>query len=307
MTAEELPRARIRRRRLFRLVWVIPVAALAVAGYLVFQHMRSLGPEITIRFDDASGVRIGQTPINYRGVQIGEVTGIELAQDRKQAVVKARLHRSAAPLAAEGAQFWIVRPQLGWGSGITGLNTVLSGPEIQVLPGRGEKRAAQFDGLDSAPVAAGEGGLRLVLRAERPKGVRVNTPVQYRGVEVGLVHRIELAPNSTSADLHILVRSPYAALVREGSAFWNTSGVTASGGILKGIELELESLRTLFTGSIEFATPSEKAPRAKPGTVFFLHDKPKDEWLNWTAKIPLKGAAAGSGKPVEPPKKAAAN
>ncbi len=81
-----------------------------------------------------------------------------------------------------------------------------------------------------------------------------------------MVQKIELAPNSASADIHILIHSRYAGLVRAGSAFWNTSGVQASGGILKGIEVEIESLRTLYTGAIEFATPSEKAPRVKPGT-----------------------------------------
>lgn len=288
MTGEALPRARIRRRRLFRLVWVVPAIALAVAAYLVWQHMRSIGPEIAIRFNDASGLRVGQTPLNYRGVQIGEVIGIELSEDRKQAVVRARLHQTAAPIATEGAVFWIVRPQLGL-ERVTGLSTVLSGPEIQVLPGKGEKTLAQFKGLDSPPAGLGATGLRVVLRAERPKGVRVGTPVNYRGVQVGEVQRIELAPNSASADIHVLVGSRYAGLVREGSAFWNTSGINASGGILKGIELEIESLRTLYTGGIEFATPSEKAPRAKAGTVFFLHDKPKDEWLNWSPKIALGG------------------
>jgi paraquat-inducible protein B len=286
MSGEELPKARIRRRRIFRLVWVIPALALAVAVWLVWQHMRAIGPEIAIRFDDASGLRVGQTPINYRGVQIGEVIGIDLAEDRKQAVVRVRLHKSAAPIASEGARFWIVRPQVGWGS-VTGLNTVLSGPEIQVLPGKGEVALAQFTGLDAAPVAAEAGALRLVLRTERPKGVRVNTPVNFRGVEVGVVHRVDLAPNATSADVHVLIRGRYAGLVREGSAFWNTSGVSASGGVFKGIELELESLRTLFTGSIEFATPSDKAPRAKPGAVFFLHDKAKDEWLAWAPRLAL--------------------
>ena len=289
MTGEPIPKARVRRRRLFRLVWVVPVIALAVAAYLVWQHMRSIGPEISIRFPDASGVRVGQTPLNYRGVQIGEVTGIELAEDRRQARVKVRLHKSAAPLASEGALFWIVRPQLGLNQ-VTGLSTVLSGPEINFIPGKGGELQKEFAGLDAAPVALGVPGLRLILRAERPKGVRLNTPVNYRGVEVGMVHRIELAPNSTSADLHVLIHSRYANLVRAGSAFWNTSGITATGGILKGIELELESLRTLYTGAIEFATPSEKAPRIKPGTVFFLHDKPKDEWLAWSPKIPLGGA-----------------
>jgi paraquat-inducible protein B len=286
MTAEPIPQARIRRRRLFRLVWVVPVIALAVACWLVWQHMRALGPEIKIRFPDASGLRIGQTALNYRGVQVGEVSGIELTEDRRQAVVKVRLHKSAAPLAVEGTQFWIVRPQIGLNQ-VTGLSTVLSGPEINLLPGKGETLQKEFAGLDSAPTAIGVPGLRLVLRAERPKGIRVSTPVNYRGVEVGMVHKIELAPNSASADIHILIHNRYASLVRAGSAFWNTSGIHASGGILKGIEVELESLRTLYTGAIEFATPSENAARVKTGTVFFLHDKPKDEWLAWSAKIPL--------------------
>jgi paraquat-inducible protein B len=286
MTGEELPKARIRRRRLFRLVWVVPVIALGVAAYLVLQHMRSLGPEIAIRFGDASGVRVGQTPVNYRGVQIGEVTGVELSKDHKQARVKARLHRSARSIATEGAQFWIVRPQIGLNQ-ITGLSTVLSGPEIQVQPGKGETLQKEFMGLEGAPVGVDNAGLRIILRAERPRGVRVSTPVNFRGVEVGMVQKIELAPNSASADIHVLIHSRYAGLVRAGSAFWNASGVSASAGILKGLELEIESLRTLYTGAIEFATPSEKAPRVKPGTVFFLHDKPKDEWLNWSPKIAL--------------------
>lgn len=305
MTGEELPKARVRRRRLFRLVWVVPAVALAVAVYLVWQHMRTVGPEIAIRFGDANGLRVGQTPIIYRGVQIGEVTRIELSDDHKQAVVKARLHRSARSIATEGAVFWIVRPQIGLHQ-VTGLSTVLSGPEIQVLPGKGETFLSEHRGLDNAPVAIDVAGLRLILRAERPKGIRVHTPVNYRGVEVGTVQRIELAPNSASADIHILVRSRYAGLVRAGSAFWNVSGIQASGGILKGIEFELESLRTLYTGAIEFATPSENAPRVKPGTVFFLHDKPKEEWLNWSPKIALGGqpaqekAAEGKSAPEKP-------
>jgi paraquat-inducible protein B len=286
MTGEELPRARIRRRRLFRLVWVVPAAALAVAVYLVWQHMRTVGPEVAIRFNDASGIRAGQTPIIHRGVQVGEVIGVALTPDRSQALVRARLHKPAAPLASEGALFWIVRPHLSLNE-VTGLSTVLSGPEIHVLPGKGEQLLSEFTGLDSPPPGIGVPGLRLVLRAERPGGVRVSTPVNFRGVEVGMVQRLELAPNSASADIHVLIYSRYAPLVRAGSVFWNTSAVHATGSILKGIELELESLRTLFTGSVEFATPSEKAPRVSPGTVFFLHDKPREEWLNWSPKIPL--------------------
>jgi paraquat-inducible protein B len=105
-------------------------------------------------------------------------------------------------------------------------------------------------------------------------------------VEVGVVHKLDLAPNALSADVHVVIYPRYAALVREGSSFWDVSGVNVKGGILKGVEVQFESLRAFITGGIEFATPSG-TPRAKQGTVFFLHNEPKPEWLAWTPKIPI--------------------
>ncbi len=286
MTGEQLPRARVRRRRLFDLAWLVPLAAALIAGWLMWERLRERGPEIVISFADGAGVRVGITPVKYRGVTIGEVSGVSLSEDRKRVLVRARLQRSAAAIAREGTTFWIVRPQVGFGN-ITGLGTVLTGPEIHALPGKGEARAREFAGLDNAPVALDAEGLKIVLRAERPRSIRPNTPVQYRGVDVGVVQKLELGPNSTSADVHVLIFERYAGLVRQGSAFWNTSGVSVKGGLLKGIEIDVESLRAIATGGIEFATPSARAPRAQPGTVFFLHEEPKSEWLSWLPRIPV--------------------
>ncbi len=258
------------------------MVAAAVAGWLVWERMRAYGPEITIQFDQGAGLRVGQTPVKYRGVPIGEVTNVELSEDHQHVLVKARLRRSAASVANEGAIFWIVRPQVGFGN-ITGLNTVLSGPEIEVRPGSGEPRK-RFVGRESAPLD--EDGLRLVLRAERPKSLRANSPVYYRGIEVGAVQKLELSPGAASADITVMIQARYAPLVREGSAFWDASGVSVKGGILKGVQVELESLRALAAGGVEFASPP-RSPRAKAGTVFFLHGEPKPEWLGWQAKIPL--------------------
>ena len=289
MTGEDLPRARVRRRRLFRLVWAVPVAALAVAGWLVYQHLRTMGPEILITFRDGAGLRPGQTPLRYRGVAVGEVSAVELSPDQKNVVVRVRLMRTAGPLAREGTTFWIVRPQVGWGS-VTGLRTVLSGPEIQALPGRaGGEAKREFKGLESPPVGLETPGLQVILRAERPMSLRANSPVYYRGVEVGLVQNIDLAPNSASADVHVLILQRYAPLVREGSAFWNVSGVNLKGSHLTGVEVDFESLRSLVTGGIEFASPPESKP-AKPGTVFFLYEQPKKQWLAWAPKIKIAPA-----------------
>jgi paraquat-inducible protein B len=284
VTGDEIPRARVRRRRLVRWVWVVPLISVALAVWLVYQRIQSLGPEITVTFEDGAALRVGQTPLRYRGVQIGEVTGVKLSPDEKHALVKLRLQKDAAQIAREGSRFWIVRPRVGWGS-FSGLNTVLSGPEIQVIPGKPDAPAkTQFAGLDTPPAAI-EGGLHIVLRAERPK-MRADAPVYYRGVEVGTVQKLDLAPNALSADVHVIIYPRFASLVREGSSFWDVSGVNLKGGILKGVEVEFESLRSLVTGGIEFATPPGTRP-AKPGTVFFLYNEPKPEWLAWAPKIPI--------------------
>ncbi|MBV9190057.1 MAG: MCE family protein [Betaproteobacteria bacterium] len=284
MTGDPVPKARVRRRKLFRLIWMVPVMAIAVAAYLVFHRMQDYGPEITVSFSDGGGLRVGQTPVRYRGVQVGEVTGVKLSKDEKKALVRIRLIKSAEGIARDGSRFWIVRPHVGFGQ-VTGLGTVLSGPEINVIPGKPEaKTEFNFTGLENPPSTI-EGGLRIVVRAARPK-MRADAPVYYRGVEVGTVQKLDLAPNSLSADIHIVIYPRYVNLVREGTTFWDVSGLNISGGVMKGLDVQFESLRAFITGGIEFASPPGTA-RAKPNTVFFLYDEPKKEWLAWAPKIPI--------------------
>src|SRR5438552_19079422 len=96
MTGDEIPKARVRRRRIFRLIWMVPVMAIAVAAYLVFYRLQDYGPQITVTFPDGGGLRVGQTPLRYRGVQVGEVSGVSLSKDGKSALVRICLLRCAA-------------------------------------------------------------------------------------------------------------------------------------------------------------------------------------------------------------------
>jgi paraquat-inducible protein B len=285
---DALPKAAVKKkwRWNFPVVWVIPLLAVIVAGYLVYDRVREFGPKITIKFKDVSGLKIGQTPIKYRGVTIGEVTAVELTEDQQGALVKVRLRHSAASVAREESIFWIVRPEVGIGN-VTGLGTVISGPEIQVLPGSGDDRR-EFVGLESQPVALDRGGLKIVLRSNRFGSLKPGSPVYYRGIEVGAVQDAQLSGNATAVDIHLFIKQRYANLVRSGSKFWNVSGVDVSAGLFRGVEIKLESLRSLVAGGIAFATPDDsKATPAKTGTVFPLYDGPKKEWLEWAPRIPI--------------------
>lgn len=285
--AEELPKANLRRTKWnFPIVWVVPLVAAIIAGYLVYDRVREYGPRITIRFKDASGLKAGETQIIYRGVQVGEVTAIELSADLEHVVVKARLRRSPVSVAREGSVFWIVRPEVALGN-ISGLGTVISGPHIEVLPGIGEPKS-EFVGLETSPVDLERNTLKIVLRSNHLGSLRANSPVYYRGIEVGAVQDTRLSPDATMVSIHVFIKQQYARLVRSGSKFWNVSGADVSLGLFRGLEVKMESLRSLVVGGIAFATPND--PKDKPvknGTVFPLYDEPKKEWLAWTPKIPI--------------------
>jgi paraquat-inducible protein B len=282
----DLPKANVKKSgRYFSIVWTVPVIAAIIAAYLVYDHLEQAGPKITISFKDGSGLRTGQTPIKYRGVQIGEVIAVELSQDHQVVLVKARLQRSAASIARQGAVFWIVRPEVGIGN-ITGLGTVITGPEVDVLPGTG-KTQSEFVGLENAPVALQEKGLKIVLITGRLGSLRPGSPVYYRGVEVGTIQQCDLSPNAATVVVQALIKQRYAKLVRGGSKFWNVSGADVSLSLFRGLEVNMESLKSLAAGGVAFATPDDsKDQPAKDGVAFPLYDKPAKEWLEWAPKIP---------------------
>ena len=75
-----VPEARRRRTRWPGWVWVIPLVALAFAGWLAVEEW-VVGPRpLTVHFTSVEGIKPG-APVRYKGVQIGSVDSIELDED----------------------------------------------------------------------------------------------------------------------------------------------------------------------------------------------------------------------------------
>ena len=285
--AESQPRAEIKGPARFSVIWVVPLVAALLAGYLVYKRVNDVGPRIKIRFKDGSGLKPGQTPVKYRGVTVGEVRAIALTSDQQQAEVEVRLVKSAQGIAREGSVFWIVRPEVGVGN-ITGLGTIISGAYIEVLPGAGEAKK-KFDGAQASPVAREEKGLKVMLVSPRRGSLKAGSPVYYRGIEVGAVQEHRLSLDARSVEAEVFIQRRYVPLVRAGSKFWNASGLEFDFSLFKGAQLNVESLKSLVSGGVSFATPDggkDNEP-ARDGTVFRLYEEPKKEWLEWSPAIEI--------------------
>ena len=257
---ENPPPEAVQRTRSFQLIWLIPIVAALVAGYLDVEAISARGPIITLTFRSADGLKAGQTKVRHKAVDLGTVDQVRLSDDLTHVIVRVQMQREATAELTPNARFWVVRPRLTAGN-ISGLDTVLSGAFIELDPGvasdgRGPEQR-EFTGLDEPPaVRSDEPGQSFVLHASRIGGVTSGSPVLYRDITVGEVLRYEMSPDGQGFTVSIFVRQPFDRFVREGTHFWNASGVGLDLGA-NGFQLRLESLQALVSGAIAFDTAPE--------------------------------------------------
>ena len=249
-------RAKVDARRRPSPIWAIPAVADLIAGWLVWDTLSRRGPLVTVTFQSAEGLQAGQSRVRHRDVDVGLVEGIALSPDLGHVVMTVRMNREAAPLLAEGARFWVVKPRLFAGS-LSGLGTLFSGAYIGLAPsGADGPRQTRFTGLEHPPLlAAREPGRTFQLRTDRLGSVSLGSPVFYRDLPVGEVLGWDLGEMAESVTIHAFVRAPFDRYVRDGSRFWNASGVSLKLGA-EGVQLQVESVRALLMGGIAFDTPA---------------------------------------------------
>lgn len=248
------PARKRRARWLPSLVWLIPIVAAVVGLSLLIHTLTSRGPEITVTFRTAEGLVPGKTAVRYKDVDIGLVKSVRLARDRSHVVASIDLTKDAESFAVADARFWVVRPRLA-ASGVSGLETLLSGAYIGVDAGKSDESRRAFTGLEVPPVVTTDAsGKQFVLRAADLGSLDIGSPVYYRRLPVGRVVAYQLEPNGRDITLRVFIDKPYDKLVTADTRFWHASGVD-----LKldagGLKLSTQSLVTVLMGGIAFQAP----------------------------------------------------
>lgn len=287
-----MPEAKMEKRRGWSVLWLIPIAAAGIAGWLSYREFASKGMEIQIWFQDAYGLQAGNSPIKFRGVDVGMVKELGISEDRLHTIVTATLHGEYEDLARDGSDFWVVRPQIS-GQGISGLTTIMSQNYVQMRKGGGGEPRKKFMGLDQAPVTRPTSeqprGLPVSLLAPRRWGLSEGAGVYYRGIRVGSVLTYQLDTNASSVRFDALIHDPFTPLVRVDSRFWKSGGLDVSAGLFSGLDVKVNDLRSLIDGGIEFATPTEPGQQAATNSMFRIHEEPEREWIEWRPVIHIKG------------------
>jgi len=268
----ELPQAIVvKQKRRPSAVWLVPILAALVAIGIAVQRLRSEGPTITIEFRAADGIEAGKTLIKYKDVNLGQVTSVHLSEDYSKVEVTAKITKRAAGLMVEDAKFWVVRPSISL-SGISGLNTLLSGNYIGFEAGASTVEQTEFKGLDKTPVVSGQLGREFILKARDLGALSEGSPVSFRKLPVGQVVSYGLAPDGRSVEIRVFVSTPYDKYVTTNTRFWNAGGVDVTADA-NGLNVRTESLISAVVGGIAFDAPRlpEGATAAVADAQFELH------------------------------------
>lgn len=247
----EQSNAKVRPIRQWSPIWVVPLAAVLIGLWMLYNHYQQQGALLTLIANDAEGIIAGKTTIKNRSVDVGQVVSVELSDDLQQVIVKARMKPSVTPLLNTDSQFWVVKPQIGRG-GITGLNTLLSGAYIELQPGDNAAQQLQFRLLDAPPVAPADApGIRITLTTNDSAGLAVGDPVLYRGYDVGSVEQSEFDLSQRRTHYQLYIREPFDVMVTENVRFWRSSGFAVNLSA-EGLKVDVGSAATLLTGGVSF-------------------------------------------------------
>ncbi|WP_397379915.1 MlaD family protein [Pseudomonas sp.] len=270
----DVPLAKTRPASNWSAIWVLPLIALLIGGWLGWRAYNEAGIEIQVTFETGEGLQAGKTEVIYKGMPIGKLTALELDNTEDQSRVRAtvEMDKRVEGHLLSNTRFWLVKPSVSL-AGITGLETLVSGNYIAVSPGDGDS-TRKFTALNQPPpMADSVPGLHLTLKADRLGSLNRDSPVFYKQIQVGRVKSYALLEEQNQVEVSVYIQPQFASLVRKHTRFWNASGVSIDAG-LSGVKVRTESLASIVAGGIAFATPEHRkdSPPTDPSLPFRLYE-----------------------------------
>ena len=152
------------------IVWLIPLVALVIGGWLAYKTYSAQGPLVWIDFNSATGLQAGKTKVKFKDVDVGEVTAIDVNPDLKTVRVTAQLKLRRGPLSHQGYAFLGRAPAGHREPGVRPGDPALGGL-YRHRPGDRGGVCARFRGPGGAAALHDLGGRQALHAALRRAGV----------------------------------------------------------------------------------------------------------------------------------------
>ncbi|MEA3491202.1 MAG: MlaD family protein [Campylobacterota bacterium] len=266
-------------------IWIVPFIAIVIALWLTYQHYSQLGQKIEITFEKNSGLKAGHSQIKFKDVSIGQVIQVALDDDGDGIKVTARIDKEAIDYLNEEAKFWIIKPTVGM-SGVSGLDTIISGTYINLYSKKKRFNKKRFMGLEQ-PYRLLADGEYFHLNASSSFNVDRGTPIFFKNMKAGYVEYVFISLDGKSVDVIVYIEKTYAPYIHVDTKFWvqSTLNINYANGQL---DFTVAPASNLVKGGIEFSAGEDSSGKVPYDYIFRLY---RDSSTAADKKIGMGGEA----------------
>lgn len=259
----------LRKRVIVSPLWIMPIAAAIISIWMIVNGHLNSGDDIKIEFESSVGIVAGKTPLMYRGMEVGKVTEISIAENRPDRVLIAlRLKKGAEDLAKEGAAFWIVRPKIGVQE-ISNLDTLLTGAYIAVKPpsldANNLLRLPKRNYFIGRTVSPSDDPCTdcsiLTFTSSSKSNLKEGSGIFYRDFKVGHVSSIQLDHKLDKIIFKATIDSKFSSLLAHPIYLWKQKALDVDYST-NNLSIELAPLTGVLEGRIELGVLFDGKPNA---------------------------------------------
>jgi paraquat-inducible protein B len=271
----------IEEKKTVSFIWILPLVILAILSWVAYESYLKKGINIVVVFKSAEGLKEGVTTLEYKGLQLGKVTKIDIDNNFKDVRVNILVRNDVAKFVAnKNSRFWIRKPTISL-TKVDGLSTLISGYKIELSP---QFRSAEeykksklrylFKGLDSKPYDDFlDNGYYITLLSNEKDNVQMGTPIFYNGFQVGEVYSKEFRFEKVFVKAYIYDK--FNHLINKSSKFYMNDALNVTYGA-SGLNIELGSLYSTLVGGITVSTPNKENEKIHKDDVYILYSSKEE-------------------------------
>ena len=189
----------------------------------------------SINFIDVNGIE-ENTPIMYKGIEIGRITEVKLEKDILNS--SAFIYEEYKYLLTDKTKFFIEEPIISL-DGVKNLGNIVKGNFVSLDYKKGEFKN-NFTAINKKDINKSATSIKLELLSDSLNSISNKSKVYYKNIEVGKVDSYALTSDLENVKISILIEEKYKDLINDNSLFYDMSS--------KLVEMKNLNLNVNFSG-----------------------------------------------------------
>jgi paraquat-inducible protein B len=172
----------------------------------------------SINFIDVNGIE-ENTPILYKGIEIGRITEVKLEKDILNS--SAFIYEEYKYLLTDKTKFFIEEPNISF-DGVKNLGNIVKGNFVSLDYKKGEFKN-NFTAINKKDINKSATTIKVELLSDSLNSISNKSKVYYKNIEVGKVDNYALTSDLKNVKISISIDEKYKNLINDNTLFYDMS------------------------------------------------------------------------------------